>query len=232
MIETAARAEQLHTSGFPGPYFTWEVPGKPVSVAIPLALMDLLEQETVQSFRSLSSLGSEIGGVLFGTAAPGKTTLVTISSYEQVTCDYSLGPLYHLSENDLGQLDRAISRAKASGMVPVGFFRSHTRKGLGLDGDDKRLLDLKFPESYSIALLIRPYAAKASTAGIFIRENGEVRSETSYLEFPFRSSHCTATPRPAAPRRRARADRADRLTPRAHARRPSAHGASRASSGS
>jgi len=77
MIETAARAEQLVTSGYPGPYYTWEVPGKPVSVAIPLALMDRLEQETVSSFRSLSSRGSEIGGLLFGTTAPGKPALVT-----------------------------------------------------------------------------------------------------------------------------------------------------------
>src|SRR5262245_62056234 len=133
MTETAARAEQIVTSGYSGPLYTWEVPGKPLSVSLPLSLMDSVEQETVQSFRSLSSRGSEMGGDLFGTVAPGKPAVVTISSFEPVPCEYSLGPLYHLSETDLVQLDRIVSRARATGMSPVGFFRSHTRKGLSID---------------------------------------------------------------------------------------------------
>ena len=77
-------------------------------------------------------------------------------------------------------------------------------------------------------LLIRPFAQKPSTAGIFIRESGSVQGEASYLEFPFRSSELavgrdgpapnpgTAGPKSAAPSAvcsqgsAARADRSDR----------------------
>src|SRR6266536_123335 len=132
MIESVAGADRRE-SGFSAPFFTWEVAGTPVAVAVSLALIDQLDREAVENFRSLSSRGSEIGGLLFGTVAKGSPTLVTVTSYEQVVCDYSLGPLYRLSEADLGRLDGAIAQAAASARTPVGFFRSHTRKGLSLD---------------------------------------------------------------------------------------------------
>src|SRR6185436_10729930 len=112
-------------------------------------------------------------------------TLVTVTSYTHVVCDYGLGPLYRLSEADFNRLDRAIAQA-GSGAAPVGFFRSHTRKGLSLDPADRKLLDSRFTQPHCVALLVRPSAGKASTAGIFIRENGEIQGEASYLEFPFR----------------------------------------------
>src|SRR6185503_5958524 len=160
MPETAVRAKQLDASIFAGPCYTWEVSGKPVTIQIPLSLVDQLERETVTSFRSLSSRGSEIGGVLFGEVSPGKPLCLNIRSYEPVSCDYSLGPLYHLSEKDLDRVDRAIAECRESGLVPAGFFRSHTRKGLALDAEDRKLMASRFSDPHCAALLIRPFAAK------------------------------------------------------------------------
>src|SRR5688572_23075947 len=118
MTETAARAERFETPIFAAPFFTWEVAGKPVNVAMPHAMIDQMEQEAVSSFRSLSSRGSEIGGVLFGSVVQGAPSVVTVTSYEPVSCEYSLGPLYRLSQADLAQVDRAITHARASGLIP------------------------------------------------------------------------------------------------------------------
>jgi len=187
MIDSAPLEARPDTALRPELY-TWEAPGKPVVVGIPLALIDRLDHEAAENYRSLSSRGSEIGGVLFGSVALGFPTLVTIAAYTPVVCDYGFGPLYRLSESDLQRLDRAIADA-GPGLKPVGFFRSHTRKGLCLDPSDRKLLDSRFSQPHCVALLVRPCAAaKTSTAGIFIWENGEMQSTASHLEFPFRAS--------------------------------------------
>jgi periplasmic protein TonB len=222
MIDSTARAERFETGFAASPAYTWTASQKPVSVRIPFAIIDKMEREAVESFRSLTSRGSEIGGLLFGSVTPGTPALVTIENYEPIACEYTGGPLYHLTTAELGRLDRLIEQSRAAGVIAVGFYRSHTRKGLSLDADDQALLESRFAGPHDIALVVRPSATKASTAGIFIRENGKVSGETSPLEFPFRSSQhdasradapgnsTVAPPRsvgaaPAAPRPAARA---------------------------
>ncbi len=193
MIDSAARAERFDPAPSISPCYTWEVPQKPVLVRLPLLLIDRLEREAVENFRSVSSRGSEIGGVLWGSVEAGDPTAVSVVEYDMVPCEYALGPLYRLSEADLARMDRALAQRGGSGLRPVGFFRSHTRKGLSLDADDLALMESRFKETHQVALVIRPYATKASTAGIFIRENGAIHSENSYLEFPFRSAQLAST---------------------------------------
>lgn len=193
-MESTARAERFDLQAAASPAYAWEVPLKPLVVRIPFVVIDRLEGEAVDSFRSLDSRGSEIGGVLFGKAVAAEPAIVSIESYELISCDYSRGPLYRLSDADLGRFDKVIAQHAASGEVPVaGFFRSHTRKGLALDAEDMILFESRFKDPRKIALLIRPYATKVSTGGIFIWENGAVRGEASYLEFPFRSSQLSAS---------------------------------------
>src|ERR1039457_2034026 len=202
MTESTARAERFDIQTAPSPQYLWEVPQKPVSVRIPFNLIDRLEREAVESFRSLTSRGSEIGGLLVGDVAPGSLLVDSIADYELIACDYSRGPLYRLSDADLGRFEQAIQQRLAAGRGIAGFFRSHTRKGISLDGDDLAFFQARFRDPHHIALLVRPFATKASTAGIFVWENGKVNAEASYLEFPFRSSEL-APGHPPAPDPRA-----------------------------
>ena len=73
MTESTARAERFDLQPAPSPLYLWEVPQKPVSVRIPFSLIDRLEREAVESFRSLTSRGSEIGGLLVGRRLAGKS---------------------------------------------------------------------------------------------------------------------------------------------------------------
>jgi hypothetical protein len=66
----------------------------------------------------------------------------------------------------------------------VGYFRSHTRPGLSLSPEDLDLLNRHFPNSFDIALLIRPFAAQPAQAGFFFREQGAFQEQTP-LVFPF-----------------------------------------------
>src|ERR1051326_5254254 len=188
MLDSTARAERFESEFPASPAYTWAVPEKPVSVRLPLSIIEKLEREAVESFRSLTSRGSEIGGLLFGSVAAGEPALVTVESYLAFPCEYASGPLYHLSNAELAKLDRLIEQRRASGVAAVGFYRSHTRKGLSLDADDLTVLESRFAGPHDIALIIRPAATKTSTAGIFIREGGKIQGEATYLEFPFRSA--------------------------------------------
>src|SRR6516162_5686463 len=112
MNESTARAERydLQTSPSLSPFYLWEVAQKPVSVRIPFSLIDRLEREAVESFRSLTSKGSEIGGLLVGSVIPGSPLVVSIADYELIACDYSRGPLYRLSDADMARFARAIEQ--------------------------------------------------------------------------------------------------------------------------
>ena len=195
MIDSTVRAQRLDSQTSTPSFYLWEVAQKPVSVLLPMPLIDRLEHDVVEAFRSLSSRGSEIGGLLLGKASAGGAIVVTVDDYELIDCDYSRGPLYRLSDADTGRFEQAIEKhSVGNGPRVLGFFRSHTRKGLVLDAEDVAFFQPRFREPHHIALLVRPFATKASTAAIFIRENGHL-SETSLLEFPFRSSDLPAAAR-------------------------------------
>src|SRR6266496_1842589 len=100
MTDSTARAEKFEVQSPASPLYLWEVPQKPVSVRILFPVIDRLENDAVETFRSLSSKGSEIGGILLGGVASGAPILVTIEDYELIQCDYSRGPLYRLSDAD------------------------------------------------------------------------------------------------------------------------------------
>jgi TonB family protein len=188
MLDSTARAERIDLSLPEADCYTWEVAQKPVAVRMPFPLIDRLEAEAVENFRSLSSRGSEIGGLLLGSSMQGSPAIVTVSDFELISCDYSRGPLYRLAEGDMARFEQAIERYGApNGAKVIGFFRSHTRKGLALDAEDLAFFEPRFHEPHQIVLLIRPFATKVSTAGIFIRENGKIAAENSYKEFSFRS---------------------------------------------
>ncbi len=219
MTESTARAERFDVQTASSPLYLWEVPQKPVSVRIPFSLIDRLEREAVENFRSLTSRGSEIGGLLVGDVSPGSPLVVSIADYELIACDYSRGPLYRLSDADMGRFEQAIQQWLAAGRGVAGFFRSHTRKGISLDVDDLAFFHARFRDPHHVALLVRPFATKASTAGIFIRENGKVNGEASCLEFPFRSRELGTgqAPAPADPKAAA-PSAAPPLTPKGNVR--------------
>ena len=165
------------------PAFLWEVPQKPVSVRLNLEMVSRLDRKVVQAFRP-GPEGAEIGGLLLGSTygSPGQ---VTLDDFELIPCDYGFGPLYQLTTQDRLRFVRCASARSAAGPQVVGFFRSHTRPGLALDADDVRFCSALFGQPHHVVLLVRPSAGEVSTAGIFIWEDGGMRTEASYREFPF-----------------------------------------------
>ena len=190
MAESVARRDRIDSQTLTS-WYLWEAPQQPACVYVAFDVIDRLEHEVVENFRSLTSRGSEVGGILLGGVVSGAPAGIYVADYEAISCDYSRGPLYRLSETDLIRFERAVEQHSAGSVQVVGFFRSHTRKGLVLDAEDLAFLDARFRNPHSLALVVRPFATKASVAGIFLRGENGFNSDVSVLEFPFRSSQLT-----------------------------------------
>jgi hypothetical protein len=198
------------TQGVPG-YYVWEIPGKPVAVHLHLDVVDRLLAEVMRGFGAVPKRGAEVGGILLGTIEDGDTSIVRIEDFEPVACEYKRGPSYVFVAEDSRAFEEACERWPIEATRPayaVGYFRSHTRDGLALSAEDIELLARHFPARAQVALLIKPFATKVSTAGLFFREEGIFQGATP-LEFPFRRREMTgeeAPPRRSmiGPRRRVR----------------------------
>src|SRR5579872_4624608 len=192
MIKSTASAGPVESAAStPSAYYLWEFPQKPVSVRLSLDVVDRLERDVLESFRAITARGSEVGGLLLGRTESGSSMKTIVENYELFHCDYTRGPLYLLSDEEKARLEDGIRRKKSgagqAGVV-VGFFRSNTRKDLTLDDEDQEMFQKYFSRPEQVFLLVKPFAAKPSAAGIFIWEGAKMRAEGSYIEFPFRRS--------------------------------------------
>lgn len=188
------------TQDVPG-YYVWEVPGKPLVVQLNVDVIDSVLSDVMRGFGAVPKRGAEVGGVLIGSIERGKQSVVRVEDFESVECAYKRGPSYLFTEDDGAAFHDACERWRpdpSRSSYAVGLFRSHTRDGLSLSPEDIGLLDTYFAGPSHIALLIKPFATKASVAGFFFREDGVFPGETP-LQFPFRRRDLTGEEAP--PRR-------------------------------
>ncbi len=162
-------------------YYRWEIPDKPLTVYLSLDLIDRLEPEVVRQFKSVSSAGSEIGGVLLGRVVSGSRRAVCVEAVEAVECGYSRGPLYLLSAADEERMEEVVTRVRPETRQVLGFFRSNTRNKLVFSEEDLRLARTCFSDPDQVFLRGRPVAMKSSSAGLFVVDQGRIR----YRTFPF-----------------------------------------------
>ena len=106
------------------------------------------------------------------------------------------------------------------GARPVGWYHSHTRSEIFLSDADLKIHQTYFPESWQVALVMKPHTLQPARIGFFFREtDGSVHSTASYREetldaLPVRQMPNGAPPAPAAPApNRTRAASASTLLP-------------------
>ena len=175
----------------------WRVEERDREIAYVAAVLDDIRIAAIEGLTRLSHGGIEIGGVLFGTC---EGEVVRILAHRPVPCEYASGPSYVLSPADEAVLEEMLAQASGDreleGMVPVGFYHSHTRSGILLTEKDAELFDRHFPEAWQVALVVRPYQFEPSRGGFFFREaDGAMRTAASYREFDL--PHPVKEPAPA-----------------------------------
>ncbi len=166
-----------------GDYFVWEPPAKDAVILLKLSLVERLQRLTE------ASPNEEIGGVLLGRSETAKNSSdprrVRVDDFAAIESEHLRGPAYALSARDTKALDRYLSRSRRnSGSVPVGFFRSHLRKGIYLDEADFALFQSHFAAPSDVFLVARPRPGDVPTAGFFVWEDGALHRHGTYADFP------------------------------------------------
>ena len=169
-------------------WFTWQVPGKPLSVQLSWNFVEQLGAEVVRGFKSIPKPGLEVGGLLLGdTHVHDGAPVVNVHDFEPFPCEYPLGPSYILMDSDLEKLREAVALPKGNegDLRVVGYYRSQTRNGFAMSTEDHAIMARFFSDPAQLFLLIQPSANGRITAGFFIWENGAIHGEATYLAFPF-----------------------------------------------
>ncbi len=111
-----------------------------------------------------------------------------VTDFEFVLSEHRRGAIYDLGLREQLAFGKRVARLRRkSGPQPVGFFRTHVRRGLFLDQDDFSLMGEAFSDPSQIAMLIRPVEPGPSNAGIFLWEDGDIDRRQPPLLFPFDS---------------------------------------------
>ena len=164
-------------------YQHWEVPGKPMTVYLSRAASGAILLEGRRGL--IPRRRAEVGGILLGTVTVEETITIRIEACLQIPCEHLFGPSYTLSEDEKQALRHAVIRhgvGTETDIGVVGFYRTHTRRGLGLDSDDLQLADL-FPEGADLALLIKPRLLRRSQAAFFFWEDARTEPQSAAIKF-------------------------------------------------
>lgn len=199
----AGSGERVHSTRMNSPvqiptHYTWEVEGKAVSVQMDFDFIDRLSMEIMRGFALVPKRGAEIGGVLLGRIEISDKVVIRVEDFEVVACDYMKGPSFLLSANEEARFAATVKKYEGGEerqLYIVGTFRSHTRDNqIVLSQEDVDLFRKYANDPSNLILLVRPFATKASVAGIFLEEDGDFRREASLKEFPFRRRDLGGSP--------------------------------------
>jgi proteasome lid subunit RPN8/RPN11 len=169
-------------SGTESTTVTWSVPECPFIIEASARVLDDIRLAVTDAFFSLPHGGAEIGGILLGKFDNGR---LVIGDYAALDCEHAYGPSFVLSPPDEARLAEALSAhaSSASGLRPVGWYHSHTRSGIFLSDADLAIHNRFFPESWQVALVMKPHTFQPTRIGFFFRQaDGSVHADASYRE--------------------------------------------------
>jgi hypothetical protein len=163
--------------------------------------MDEIRAVAVEGCRRLVRGGLEVGGVLVGTR---QGEAVTIQAFRNSPIVYALGPAFLLSAQDRAAFAETARAHETDpdlkGMVPVGWFVSHSRSdSAALTDSDAAIFDEFFKEPWQTTLVLRPERSGKARAAFFTRTG---RSGSEFDLAPAAPAREVAAPAPetAAPR--------------------------------
>ncbi len=149
----------------------WRVKGKPNLIEYSPEALGAIVGEVEAAFRMFPHGGVAVGGVLFGEAEEDRIRIV---AGRAIHCSHSAGPSFTLSEEDHRRLEEQLRAAAAdpelAGLVPVGWYHSHTRSGVNLTPSDLELHERHFGEPWQVAIVFRPEEDERTRLGIFVRD--------------------------------------------------------------
>jgi hypothetical protein len=175
-------------------YVRWNAERLSFAVEIRLDLIGALARE----IRAPQSLGSEIGGILFGSHPTAANPTFRIESFQLMPRRAEDGPIFMLDPREHDRFATVRWEDRSDGRTTVGFFRTHRRPGpLRPALADRALLTGEFAGQIYAALLIE--ATEPLTAALFVSSLGVLPDNPSLPEFRLDERAFSALPELPAP---------------------------------
>lgn len=154
----------------------WRIPELGLELELPLTLIADVVAAVKEGFNRFPRGGLEVGGVLFGRREGERIRVLAARS---IPCKYLQGPSFALTAEEHEELAALLVQARhvpeLAGLIPVGWYHSHTRGGLLYTDADAHLHNRHFPQPWQLGLLLRPEAGKPTQFGVFVRaRDGEL----------------------------------------------------------
>lgn len=166
-------------------------------VSVPTGVVDRIAGYIADAYNSVPRRGAEAGGLLTGGVRIGPVTEIFVTGFEPVVCDYAHGPSFILSDATQSDFRAAAARHAASEIL--GFYRSHTRAGFGLEASDRELVARIFPGLSGLILVVKPLSPLNLTGSYFFFQRGNLEMRRVGPSFPFVGSIPGGAPPPAKP---------------------------------
>jgi outer membrane biosynthesis protein TonB len=177
-----AAPESCETHGTARDSIAWQHPLRNAQIFIPHRTMGMLANEALRHLKAKTP--SEVGGILWGKQVLDPAEPATVITDAQLVPAES--GLYNVSPQDGMRLVRALNAPRTpSGLVPVGYFRSHIRDGLALSAEDQRFIAENIRDPNAVFLLIRPFEIGICMGAFFFWQDGRLQTDASDLEVPF-----------------------------------------------
>ncbi len=175
-MQTLASAEDVL-------YQHWKVPDKPIEIYLSRAVAAAILLEVKPGL--FERRRPEIGGILLGKVTVRDTTTVRIEACVELQCEHLFGPSYSMSEDEKQALRNALAKYDPDAEdenCAVGYFRTHSRRGLGLTADDLQLAEF-FPQGKDLVLLLKPRLLLPNRAAFFFWGDAQSQPETPAIAF-------------------------------------------------
>jgi hypothetical protein len=139
----------------------------------------------MSGYRRYTWGGVEVGGVLFGKNESGT---VHICSSRVAECEHYYGPAFELSPKDYDAFEHLLTAASAeeelSGLTPVGWYQSSSRRDMGLSDHARALFRRFFSEPWQVAMVVKRSKRDPLAVALFVRDSDDgVKLHSPVQEF-------------------------------------------------
>src|SRR5262245_1352190 len=159
---------------------------RPVAVRLSTGAISNIAQHVVDGLTSPEGR-REVCGALVGWLSKDPERRVTIEDTQAVGSEYDPQSSQVLLETAAPEFERLVQlRNSGSGseMPIVGYYRSHVRTDLNVDGNDVATLRTYFPETVSFCLLVKLAANKTLVGALFYYSDGTVHRHPATILLP------------------------------------------------
>lgn len=156
-----------------------------VQVECSSSVLAQLSAAVRDGFRQFRHGGMEVGGLLFGFTGD---SAVRIVDSRPLTIEYGRGAFFLLTEADheavrnlVAQFSRELA---AKNLKVVGYYESHTRRGISQSETDFETYDRHFPQALNVCMILKPDREKEMSAAVYVRDHSGTVLSTDIVEVP------------------------------------------------